>query len=223
MKIEGIEGKTFLEVGCGPCPIGQRLASLGAKKIYGVDISEEMITASKENLEKMGIADQFHLVCADVFDENFHLPEEVDCVVLSYTLSTFIHSYDQLCRLLTQCRKQVKNDGYLMIADFCWVKMPCDGFWGGMYTNHPDENGPKPFETFDFFIDRAPESPFKIFNIPAEIMFKAGFQTGLKHIEYKPQYPDPKFKDDPAVRRYLDECNPSDYIMKYRYFLMCDK
>ena len=22
MEIEGIEGKTFLEVGCGPCPIG---------------------------------------------------------------------------------------------------------------------------------------------------------------------------------------------------------
>ena len=36
---EGIEGKTFLEVGCGPCPVGQRLAKKGAKKIYGLDIS----------------------------------------------------------------------------------------------------------------------------------------------------------------------------------------
>jgi len=36
---EGVEGKTFLEVGCGPCPIGQRLATKGAKKIYGLDIS----------------------------------------------------------------------------------------------------------------------------------------------------------------------------------------
>jgi len=33
MEVEGIENKTFLEVGCGPCPIGQRLAEKGAKKI----------------------------------------------------------------------------------------------------------------------------------------------------------------------------------------------
>jgi ubiquinone/menaquinone biosynthesis C-methylase UbiE len=36
---EGIEGKTFLEVGCGPCPIGKLLANKGAKKIIGLDIS----------------------------------------------------------------------------------------------------------------------------------------------------------------------------------------
>ena len=30
MDKEGIEGKTFLEVGCGPCPIGQALAKKGA-------------------------------------------------------------------------------------------------------------------------------------------------------------------------------------------------
>jgi 2-polyprenyl-3-methyl-5-hydroxy-6-metoxy-1,4-benzoquinol methylase len=39
MGKEGIEGKTFLEVGCGPCPIGQQLAKKGAKKIIGLDIS----------------------------------------------------------------------------------------------------------------------------------------------------------------------------------------
>ena len=39
LEKEGIEGKTFMEVGCGPCPIGQRLAKRGAKKIYGLDIS----------------------------------------------------------------------------------------------------------------------------------------------------------------------------------------
>jgi len=40
---EGIEGKTYLEIGCGPCPIGRRLVERGAKKIYGLDISSEMI------------------------------------------------------------------------------------------------------------------------------------------------------------------------------------
>ena len=63
MEKEGIEGKSFMEVGCGPCPIGQRLATKGAKKIYGLDISSEMIEAARKNLTEMGIVDKFELVC----------------------------------------------------------------------------------------------------------------------------------------------------------------
>ena len=71
MENEGIEGKTFLEVGCGPCPIGQILAKKGAKKIYGLDISSEMIESAKKNLTELGIIDQFELVVADIFDQSF--------------------------------------------------------------------------------------------------------------------------------------------------------
>ena len=71
IKKEGIEGKTFLEVGCGPCPIGQQLAKRGAKKIYGLDISQEMIDDAQVTLKDLGIADQFELVCADIFDQSF--------------------------------------------------------------------------------------------------------------------------------------------------------
>jgi predicted RNA methylase len=34
---EGIEGKIFLEAGCGPCPLGPKLIAKGAKKIYALD------------------------------------------------------------------------------------------------------------------------------------------------------------------------------------------
>lgn len=71
LEKEGIEGKTFLEVGCGPCPIGQRLAKMGAKKIYGLDISKEMIESAKKNLTDLGIIDKFELVVADIFDQSF--------------------------------------------------------------------------------------------------------------------------------------------------------
>ena len=40
LKIEGIKGKVFAEIACGPCPIGKALAINGAKKVYGIDISE---------------------------------------------------------------------------------------------------------------------------------------------------------------------------------------
>ena len=96
LELEGVEGKTFLEVGCGPCPIGQRLAKMGAKKIVGLDISSELIECARKNLTESGIIDKFELVVADIFDQSFQLPEKVDCVVLSYTLTTFINNYEQL-------------------------------------------------------------------------------------------------------------------------------
>jgi ubiquinone/menaquinone biosynthesis C-methylase UbiE len=71
LEKERIEGKTFLEVGCGPCPIGQILAKKGAKKIVGLDISSEMIESAKKNLTGLGIIDKFELVVADIFDESF--------------------------------------------------------------------------------------------------------------------------------------------------------
>ena len=67
----GIPGKSFLEVGCGPCPIGKRLAQEGAAKIFGLDISQEMIEQARINLTDLGIIDKFELVCFDIFDEKF--------------------------------------------------------------------------------------------------------------------------------------------------------
>ena len=67
----GIEGKSFLEVGCGPCPIGKKLAQKGASKIFGLDISSQMIEQARLNLTDLGIIDKFELVCSDIFDEGF--------------------------------------------------------------------------------------------------------------------------------------------------------
>ncbi len=58
----GIEKKTFAEVCCGPCPIGQHLAKAGASKIYGLDISDEMIENAKVKLSSLGILDKFEMV-----------------------------------------------------------------------------------------------------------------------------------------------------------------
>ena len=218
LEKEGVQGKTFLEVGCGPCPIGQRLAKKGAKKIYGLDISCQMIEAAQKNLEEIGLADRFELICHDIFDESFHLPEKVDCVVLSYTLTTFISNYEMLGKIIKRCSEQVKEDGYMFIADFSWVNQPKDDFFFGMYTTFDGEQtSPEEFEIFNFYIDNAPDYPFEIFHIPNSLMFKAGYEASFTHIEHLPQYPHPDFKDHKVVRRYLDECNPSDYLMKFKF------
>ena len=59
-----------------------------------------MIDEAGKILTEKGIIDKFELVCADIFDEKFTLSEKVDCVVLSYTISTFINSYEMLKSIL---------------------------------------------------------------------------------------------------------------------------
>ena len=118
-----------------------------------------------------------------------------------------------------RCAAQLKPDGYMFIADFCWVKQREDQEFG-MHTACPtnEENGPEEFGIFHFFIDTAPGEAFEIFHIPNHVMFKAAYQSAkFDHIEHKPQYPDPAFRNNDKIRSYLDECNPSDYLMKFKF------
>ena len=39
------------------------------------------------------------------------------------SISTFINSHEHLVEILKQCKKCLKKDGYLFIADFSWVNM----------------------------------------------------------------------------------------------------
>tara|TARA_B110000285_G_C14893529_1_gene499701 strand:- start:313 stop:495 length:183 start_codon:yes stop_codon:yes gene_type:complete len=59
-----------------------------------------MIQLARKELTDQGIIDQFELITADIFDESFKLPEKVDCVVMSYTLTTFINNYEMLSGIL---------------------------------------------------------------------------------------------------------------------------
>jgi hypothetical protein len=59
-----------------------------------------MIDGATKNLEELGIAQKFELVCADIFDDSFELPEKVDAVICSYVLTTFLTNYDDLKKVL---------------------------------------------------------------------------------------------------------------------------
>ena len=214
LEANGIEGKTVMEIGCGPCPIGQRIAAK-AKKIYGVDISSEMIEASKKGLTKLGIADKFELLVADILDESFVAPEKVDVAVLSYVYSTFIDSYEKLCTLLKRCKESLKPGGYVLLVDFEFVPIPQENFWLGMYTTFEGEGSrPKAFETFKFYQDRSPTMAYDIFHVPAELIFKASVEVGLTRVEHKLQYAAESIAQDPRFLRYINECKPHDYIFK---------
>ena len=166
----------------------------------------------------MGIIDKFELICHDIFDKTLEIPEKVDCVVLCYTLATFICDYDMLLNLFKICASHVKDDGLLFVSGGSWVNLPGPKFWCGMYYElKGEEKTPKEFERFKNYISSVPNDPYEISHLPNHVMLKAGYEAGFPHIQHLPQYPDPRYKNDKVIRRYLDECNPSDYLMKFKF------
>ncbi len=47
-------------------------------------------------------------------------------------------------------------------------------------------------------------------------MFKAGIDAGFTNCDFKLQYPDPEEAQNATMRKYIDEHNPSDYLMKFK-------
>jgi len=143
-----------------------------------------MIDDAVANLTKLGMADKFELICADIFDEKFTLPEQVDCVVLSYTVSTFINNMEMLSDILLHCRRQMKPDGMVLLSDFCWVEQPKDDWFFGMFTSTQNGKTPEVWEPFKFHIVTAPDASFEIFHIPPHVMFNAGMKAGFRNINW---------------------------------------
>ena len=145
------------------------------------------------------------------------MKEKVDCVVVCYSVCTFINSFEMLTSFLSQLKKFVKEDGFMIISDFSYSNMPCDNFSIGWYNDTYDEfKPPKAFDPFKFFIDTEPDHVYQIFNITAESMFKAILHVGYSQIEYIRQYPDPSKIDDPAIKKYWKDTPSPDYIFKVK-------
>lgn len=219
LKKEGIEGKTFLEIGCGHCPIGQKLVELGAKKIIGLDISEGMLNEARQALTKKGIMDKFELINANICDEeNFTLPEKVDVIVLCYVITTFVTTQDLLNTILSQSKKYLKEGGTVLITDvaFC-PEQNLDEFDTLVQWNSLPEgvNTIEDFGVYRFHITTDPKiGCMNLFQMTPVNMFKAGYEAGFKNIQNIPQYPDPEYSEHPTIVRMLSYC--TDYTMKFK-------
>ncbi|MEM1376415.1 MAG: class I SAM-dependent methyltransferase [Pseudomonadota bacterium] len=111
-------GQSLLEIGCGT---GRNLA-LAAKlfphaRLFGFDISEEMLTTARQKMRKHGIEDRVTLVQADAtnFDANALFGENgFDRILISYAAS-MIPVWDQA---ITHAATQLKPGGELHVVDF---------------------------------------------------------------------------------------------------------
>ena len=208
----GIKDKTFMDVGCGPCPIGQQLVAKGAKKVFGVDVSQAMLDRAQTMLEEKGIADKFELVQGDILDDAFKLDEQVDVVVASYVISAFISNSEVLAEFISSCKEKLKPGGYLLILEVSYCGF-MDDFKYGFYDSTIGPAPPEPFEAYNFTYLPPNKQHFSalLFNMPARTMFEAALSAGFSDIQYKRSYMNPDFQSDELVRTFNDA--GTDYVL----------
>ena len=211
----GIKDKTFMDVGCGPCPIGQQLVAKGAKKVFGVDVSQAMLDRAQTMLEEKGIADKFELVQGNILDDTFKLDEQVDVVVASYVIASFISNSEVLAEFISCCKDKLKPGGYLLIMElsYCGFVKEDSKFKYGFYDSTIGPAPPEPFEAYNFTYLPPNNQPgtVDLFNLPPRTMFEAALSAHFSDIQYKRCYMNPAFQSDELVRTFNDA--GTDYVL----------
>ena len=104
--------KTFLEIGCGNSPHMEELTGRGYDFI-GIDISDEMLTYSKEKARKRGVYAQF--LKANMVD--FQIDKTVDFAFVMLG-SLFVNSSDELVSHFDAVARTLRPGG-LYLLDWC--------------------------------------------------------------------------------------------------------
>jgi len=108
-------GEVVLEAGFGT---GRVLAALADRvgdsgRVYGIDLSEGMVEASKKRLDKLGLSERPELTCGDAAAMPY--PDGLfDAVFMSFTLELFPD--DEIPVVLDECARVLKSGGRLCAA-----------------------------------------------------------------------------------------------------------
>jgi 2-polyprenyl-3-methyl-5-hydroxy-6-metoxy-1,4-benzoquinol methylase len=79
---EMFSGKTVLDIGCGAAGKSLYYASLGARRVVGLDVLERYRGEALEHARRKGFEDRFEYVCADAAETGF-ADGEFDTVIMN--------------------------------------------------------------------------------------------------------------------------------------------
>ncbi|OED38699.1 ArsR family transcriptional regulator [Chromatiales bacterium (ex Bugula neritina AB1)] len=101
----------FLDIGTGTGRVLELLASR-AERGMGIDLSQEMLTVARANLEKASLRN-VHVRQADMYN----MPLEDDAIDLA-TLHLVLHYSDSPARVIEEAARVLRTNGRLVIVDF---------------------------------------------------------------------------------------------------------
>jgi ubiquinone/menaquinone biosynthesis C-methylase UbiE len=108
-------GEHLLEIGFGTGHVLTKLAqAVGPSgRVFGIDISENMLAQAKELLERENMADRVAFNCGDAVD----LPypgDSLDGIFMCFTLELF--DTPDIPRVLAQCKRVLRPGGRIVVA-----------------------------------------------------------------------------------------------------------
>ena len=108
-------GEHVLEIGFGTghCLVKLAEAVGPAGKVYGIDLSEAMVSQALALLQQRGCADLVELLCSDAEDLPY-ADDSMDAVFLSFTLELF--DTPDIPRVLAECRRVLREGGRLVVV-----------------------------------------------------------------------------------------------------------
>jgi len=106
---EPIEGRTFLDVGCGNALYSLELARRGAAKVVGIDIAEVMIGLCRKSSEDQNLSDRCSFLQTDLLD---YKPES------SFDVSFGIGLFDYISNPLPVLKKMREVSTDKVIGSF---------------------------------------------------------------------------------------------------------
>lgn len=131
---EDLEGKRFLDIGCGSGLSMVAALRLGATEVVGTDIDPDSILAARDVLSRFAATKAWRLQRCDVFDMESNAFGIFDVV---YSWGVLHHTGD-MWNALIQTGKFVKQNGLLVLA--LYHKTPMCRFWRiekRFYANAP--------------------------------------------------------------------------------------
>ncbi len=114
-KLAPQSGEQVLEIGFGTghCLMALAKAVRPDGKVFGIDISDEMLAIARALLEKEGLADRVELTCGDA-ETMPYADESLDAVFTSFTLELF--DTPEIPKVLAECNRVLKPGGRLVVV-----------------------------------------------------------------------------------------------------------